>query len=33
MSIPKNTISTIGVNQQQETEIKEKVTLGNNRTL
>lgn len=32
-SIPKNTVSMIGVNQQQETEIKVKVTSGNNRTL
>lgn len=33
VNIPKNTISVIGVNQQWETEIKVKVTSGNNRTL
>lgn len=33
LSIPKNMVSTIGVNQQQETQIKVKVTPGNNSTL
>lgn len=33
VSIPKNTVSMIGVSQQQETQIKAKVALGNNRTL
>lgn len=33
VNIPKNKISMISVNQQQETEIKVKVTSGNNRTL
>lgn len=33
VSIPKNMISMIGVNQQQETQIKVKVSPGNNSTL
>lgn len=33
VSIPKNTVSMIGVSQQQETQIKAKVALSNNRTL
>jgi hypothetical protein len=33
VSIPKNTVSMIGVNQQQETQIRAKVTSGNNSTL